>query len=361
MSAYSLTDRSDAALLRDLEALVVRDRRTTAQLVAHIAEVDARRLYAPAWASMHAYCVGRLRLSEDAAYKRIQAARAARRFPVLFEALAAGRLNLSSICLLAPHLSIERLDELVAAGAERSCEELRSWLAGRLEESRPAVAVVARQLEVRLPRLAAQQVAAPVRPATDAMAIALEPAPADPGPPGYVMQFTVSPRAHERLLYARDLMSHAVRSGDVAEIYRRAIELLIAQCEKRRFAATSRPGSKSSGVRGRHLPGRVRRAVWTRDGGRCTFVTPSAHRCGARRLLEFDHVVPAARGGLATVENLRLRCRAHNQQAADRVFGARFMKAKRREAHAPRDAVRSGAAPQRESASGSTGPPPGVR
>src|SRR5512143_4345271 len=101
-----LSQLSDAVLLRDLTALVARDRLTTARILAHIAEVDARRLYAPAgYPSMFAFCVEELRLSEDAAYKRIRAARVARQFPALFEAVAEGRLHLTVVCLLAPHLT----------------------------------------------------------------------------------------------------------------------------------------------------------------------------------------------------------------------------------------------------------------
>src|SRR2546422_5399145 len=92
MCKYSLSHLSDSALLRDLAALVAQDRATTARLLAHIAECDARRLYLPAaYPSMFAYCVHELRLSEDAAYKRIQAARVARRFPSIFAAGAGGR------------------------------------------------------------------------------------------------------------------------------------------------------------------------------------------------------------------------------------------------------------------------------
>ena len=68
MCTYSLSHLSDGALLRDLAALVAQDRATTARLLAHIAECDARRLYLPAaYPSMFAYCVHELRLSEDAA------------------------------------------------------------------------------------------------------------------------------------------------------------------------------------------------------------------------------------------------------------------------------------------------------
>jgi len=132
MRAYTLTHLSDTVLLRDLASLVARDRATTAALLAHIAEVDARRLYAPAgYESMHAYCVDALHLSEDAAYKRIQAARAARQFPALFAAVADGRLNLTAVCLLAPHLTAENVDELLAASVHQRNTAIRDLLAAR--------------------------------------------------------------------------------------------------------------------------------------------------------------------------------------------------------------------------------------
>src|SRR5438477_5955878 len=96
--SYSLTHVQDSVLLRDLATLVFHDRVTTANLLAHIAEVDARRLYVPVgFSSMHAYCVQELGLSEDAAAKRIQAARVARRFPVFLTAVAEGRLHLTAV------------------------------------------------------------------------------------------------------------------------------------------------------------------------------------------------------------------------------------------------------------------------
>jgi len=78
VSSYSLIHLSDSTLLHDLAALVGRDHNTTAALLAHIAEVDARKLYRPAaYPSMYAYCVGELHMSEDTAYKRIRARGAA--------------------------------------------------------------------------------------------------------------------------------------------------------------------------------------------------------------------------------------------------------------------------------------------
>src|SRR5438128_11630628 len=106
MPSYSLSHLSDRDLLRNLACLVAQDRNTTAELLAHIAEVDARRLYVPAgFPSMFLYCVHELHLSEDSAYKRIQAARTARQFPAIFDALAQGRLHLTAVNLLAPYLT----------------------------------------------------------------------------------------------------------------------------------------------------------------------------------------------------------------------------------------------------------------
>src|SRR6185295_1024812 len=73
--------------------------------------------------------------------------------------------------------------------------------------------------------------------------------------------------------------------------------------------------------RRRRCPAAVARAVFVRDAGQCSYVSPDGRRCSARRWLELDHVDPWAEGGEDTVENLRLRCRAHNQRYARQYFG----------------------------------------
>ena len=136
MRAYSVSHLSDPELLRGLASLVAQDRVTTATLLAHLAEVDARRLYLPAaYPSLYAYCVHELHLSEDAAYKRIQAARAARQFPAIFEALAAGRLHLSAVVQLAPYLTPENAGDLLAMAAHKTKSEIEELLARRFPRS----------------------------------------------------------------------------------------------------------------------------------------------------------------------------------------------------------------------------------
>jgi hypothetical protein len=362
MRAYTLTHLDDVALMRALVELVAQDRATTAALLAHIAEVDARRLYAPAgYPSMHAYCVGALRLSEDAAFKRIQAARAARGFPLLFEALADGRLHLTGLCLLAPHLTADNVDELVAAASHRRKSEIEVLLAQRVvspDATRGEFSQLApAQVEAAGPGSAALLSAAELAPgqvgetAPGVSRPALELAPAQveapPEPPPdpavrYALYVTIDRDTHDKLRHAQALLSHALPSGDVAQVLDRALDALIGQLEKRKVgAATSPAGSPRASARRRHVPAHVRRAVWERDQGRCTFVGENGHRCEARRFLEFDHVDPVARGGRATVAGMRLRCRTHNQLEAERAFGAAFIRARREQARHAR--ARAGA------------------
>ena len=97
---------SNEALTAEIAAAVGRERHATAQLIALLAELDARRLYLEAGcASLFTYCTDVLHLSEHAAYGRIEAARASRRFPVLLQGLADGSLTLTAVSLLAPHLT----------------------------------------------------------------------------------------------------------------------------------------------------------------------------------------------------------------------------------------------------------------
>jgi 5-methylcytosine-specific restriction endonuclease McrA len=146
------------------------------------------------------------------------------------------------------------------------------------------------------------------------------------------MQLTIDAETETLLRDVQALLGHTIPSGDLAAVLRESLRLAKQALEKRRYAqaAKPRPGRRTKCAR--HIPARVKREVWKRDQGRCTFVSDSGRRCESRTRLEFDHVTPVARGGEATVVNLRLRCRPHNQFTAERVFGERFMNGKRERA-----------------------------
>ncbi len=157
---------------------------------------------------------------------------------------------------------------------------------------------------------------APAAPAEPSIA----PAPCTPARPSvvtplapelYKVQFTISPETREKLRRVQDLLRHTIPNGDVSLIFERALVLLIDDLERKRLAAVQRPRNERSPARvshSRHIPAAVRRQVWARDQGRCTFVGVEGP-CGERGMLQFHHVVPYADGGAATVDNIQWRCR----------------------------------------------------
>jgi len=352
---YSLSHLSDDALLRDLASAIARERSATAEVLAHIAEVDTRRLYVPAgYPSMYLYCVRELHLSEDAAFKRIQAARAARRFPAILDGLASGRLHLTGVGLLVPHLTEDNAAELLAAAAHRTKAEIETMLADRFPKSDLltwVAAIPSAGVDRCAGQLAPAQVGEGSAPARDRLVEVAQPASAhvDPRPrvaplshESFGLQVTLGRSTHQKLRRAQELLGHQIPSGDIAQVLDRVLDLAIAELEKRKYAATTKPRRCRRPTAGpRHIPADVQRAVWKRDGGQCTFVSETGHRCEARKPLEFDHVREVARGGEASVEGIRLRCRAHNQYEAERTFGSEFMRHKRVAAVEAREAAKS--------------------
>jgi 5-methylcytosine-specific restriction endonuclease McrA len=151
-------------------------------------------------------------------------------------------------------------------------------------------------------------------------------------PQKFGFQFTGDQETHDAYECVRNLLSHEVPTGEMALVFKCALKIAEAELKKRRLAATDRPAPSRGSADSRHIPAAVKRAVAERDREQCAFVSDAGKRCEERRFLEYDHEVPVARGGEATVENIRLRCRAHNQHAAERAFGTEFMNRKRQEA-----------------------------
>jgi hypothetical protein len=137
----------------------------------------------------------------------------------------------------------------------------------------------------------------------------------------YRITFTASEETTRKLELVQDLLRHAVPSGDPAEIFARALDALLDDLLKKKFALTDRPRASRSAGDVAYIPAEVKRTVFIRDGGRCAFIGTHGRRCGERGFLEFHHVMPRAAGGRATVENIELRCRVHNGTEVDLFFG----------------------------------------
>jgi hypothetical protein len=330
---------TDGELVSAVGRLAGTERRATVDLIVHLAEFDARRLYASAgFPSTLQYCVEVLRLSEDAASNRVGAARAVRAFPVVIEMLRDGRLSPTTARMLCKHLTTVNQAELLAAASGRSKSEVEELLAHRFPQ--PEVAPSVRRIP-RPPEAWAVATASPLAPLVEGAdasgSIALPPAsmppPAVPSHPApavrpvaadrFAVRFTMGAATRDKLRDAQDLLGHAVRTGDLAEVFDRALTLLVDDLRRKKCAAARRPRPTPAGPaeNSRTIPAAVRREVWRRDGGRCAFSSASGHRCSERRYVEFHHVQPYAAHGPATVDNIQLRCRAHNRYEAEMFFG----------------------------------------
>ena len=325
----SLAHLSDDELLVEVRRLAEHERQATARLIASLAELDERRLYlGQGCSSLFTYCTQILHLSEHAAYGRIEAARVARRFPVVLALLADGSITLTAVGLLAPHLTPENHQQLLDSARHKSKRDVEHMVAS-LRPLSPVPSIV-RKLPTPTPvesvRMGAANAAERAGTAPSAPPVASPPnrsaVVAPLAPDRYKVQIMVSRDTYNKLREVQDLLRHTIPNGDPAAIFDRALTLLLADLERKRLAATERPRpARASSPASRHIPAEVRRRVWARDSGRCAFVGASG-RCPEQGFLEFHHVVPYAAGGLTTLENLELRCRSHNAYEARQYFGS---------------------------------------
>ena len=295
---------SDDDLLRRLAEILTQSRRVERDLIAHVAEVDERRLYArEAFPSMFAYCTGALHLSEGEAYLRIAVARASREHPMLLAMLGDGRLHLSGIAQLAPHLtaanreallrraehrSKRQIEELIAELAPRedvpalirklpdrrgvpagdhlpagnhlaACHDIPERIGQRparpeLEAAererqgflgRPTPSGMGKVVTANPPDRAADARGPAVASAASSTPQVLRPLPppvVEPLSPGrYKVQFTASAGLAEKLERLQTLMRSQVPDGDLGAVIEAAVTEKLGRLEARRFATTSRP------------------------------------------------------------------------------------------------------------------------
>ena len=369
-SAYTLTANgvTDKQLLARLRQWNAAERHATASVVELLAEFDRRRLWLRSgYQSLRAFAMIDLGYSEAAAFTRIRAARLARQYPEVVGALRSGQIHLAGLCALSPILSADNVREWLEKCAGKSKRVIEAMVAS----AHPAAAPSERgRMQVEpLGRLDGEPVTAEggQAPAMEDMMVKVT--------------LVVGGELLVKLDKSRDLLSHAIPSGDPEEILSRALDLLSARCERNRFGVP-RPERKEQPEReqaerdreenhssreereekqgqqerdepkdqapgaapkpkvslgrqdGRYIPVDIRRRVWERDGGKCVYEGPNGECCGSARFLEFHHIVAFRRGGVHSIENLELRCHAHNHLASLEEYGpevAEFFEHRRRE------------------------------
>jgi hypothetical protein len=347
-----LESLSDDELLAGLAGAVGQARRVEVDLVAHIAEVDLRRLWAGcACPSMFVYCTRILHLAEGEAFRRIRVARASRRHPVLLEMLADGRLHVSGIAVLVPFLTAENRERLLSLAVHKSKREIEKLVAEL--HPRPDVPSVMRKLPKRPAAPIATDRPAELFPGTASVELALGAAPGFPAalvsdspprpvvapapvveplsPSRYRIQFTAGEELHDDLERLRALLRSEIPDGDLAAIVGKAVRELRKRLDSRRFAQTSAPrktlATTNTAPSTRDIPAAVRRAVYKRDGGQCRFVDTQGRRCSERHQLEYHHRYPFGLGGGHEVANICLMCHPHNRLLAEIDYGTKVMSA----------------------------------
>jgi len=332
-----LQQLTDQALLESLGELLQKEHAIEADLLMHIGEVDDRKLYRQkAFSSMFRYCVDALHLPESVAYKRIHVARAAREYPLLLKKIASRELHLSGACLLAPHLTKDNVDELVRAAKHRSKRAIEELLAARS----PKNDVPARVRKLPAPRLPetnkesltadTQSMPLPAPACREPASSARHTEVAPLGGERFKIQFTADLELRAKLQKAMDLLGPSVSRQDLAAVFSKALDLLVSDLENKKHGLTSRPQknrkpSSSGASRSRAIPRSVRREVYKRDGGQCAYVGDEGQRCEERSGLEYHHRLPFGLGGTSSSENIELRCKSHNQLAAEEDYGGASM------------------------------------
>jgi hypothetical protein len=349
-------------LIRCVAECAARERQSLAGLLGFLAEFDARNLHEPAgFDALYKYLMHHFGWSASSAYKRIQAARACRRFPELLPAIAAGDLNLSSVCALAPVLTADNLSRVLFEAARLPREELKVYVedlrAEQAPERGPERDVAPFQLTLGA-AIASESWRDTERTPIDPRWVPPPSPPVQHAPELTSLNVKVDASFHALFARVRALCAHGPSGRDPARVLRRGLEMLLEAEEKRRFGAPRKAKRRAevaspadapaevtvcpaatvppevtetvvadvviaeSGPRvsceREHIPAAVKREVYDRDDGCCTFVGDDGHVCGSRFAVQLHHRIAWAHGGSNTPQNLTLHCGPHNRLVAKR-------------------------------------------
>jgi 5-methylcytosine-specific restriction endonuclease McrA len=302
---------------RNLSNLLRHEQGAMADFLVALADFDRRGLWRDLGHSCLFYFLQRgLRLSDGAAHFRKVAARLIQRFPEVVVPLREGRLCLTSIVELARVMTLENRAETLPQFFHVSKRQAKAVAAAIL----PAAVIPRREVVTQ----AAKVVRPEVRPTElrpdETPPMRVEPLTANESR----IHLTVSSQFLEKLERARRGQGHVQRGATKEQVIEAALDLLLEKQAKRR-AEVKRPQKKPRPAKPGHVTAAVKRAVWTRDEGKCQWKLDSGGVCGSEVRLEVDHVIPRGKGGPSTVENCRVLCDVHNREAARHSYGDAHM------------------------------------
>jgi hypothetical protein len=268
---YRLVALGNEQLLAALAQLVRRENDALSDLLAHLAELDERRLYLElGFPSLFAYCTEMLGFCKSSAGRRIAAARVCRRYPAAFARVARGELQLSVLSVLAQHLDLENATELFDACSSKSYEQVELLLAVRFPKPdvRDSVRRLPTRAEVGSPDIGSDSHAGAGAASGVDVAIRAEMRPVASSPEAtpsaargrveplsadrFGVHFTADAEFRELLEEVRALASHSLPGGELLPLMTRALQAYRRELRKRRFGVgvKTRNSGKTSAQRG---------------------------------------------------------------------------------------------------------------
>jgi hypothetical protein len=297
----NLRNFSDTELLASLKKEVLEERQKMMSVLEHLREVDWRKLYAESnCSSLWEFCVKELKYSNGSAGRRVRAMRLLRELPQLKEDLLDGKQNLTSLSQAQSFFNIEEKTQ-----DKRLSSDEKKVVLGQLEDKST------RECEKELLKLSS----APIQISHPEKKRVIDETHTE-------LKLVLHAAAMEKLTRIQALRSHANPSMNYAELFEYMADEVLKKIDP--MEKSSKKGSaQNEAVQqiGRvTLPVSLKREVWKRDQGRCSYVDEKGEKCRSQHFLEVDHLWPVALGGENRIENLRILCRAHNQRSAVRVF-----------------------------------------
>jgi hypothetical protein len=300
-------------------------REVTLDLLKHLNEIERRQLFSKfKCSSLHDYCVTELKMTSGSACHHINAARLLKEIPAIEAKVSSGVIAMTTVAQAQAFFRRE-----ARAGNQFDTAKKQKVLTELEEKStREADKILisnSEQPEIHFKERLTQRTETIVE-----------------------MKLHFDEETVEALNRLKDIWSHAMPNANYADLIKRAAKESVSKndpLEKARRsqsraaekAVTAEPRSVKAGAAGsktdktpalglQSKKAEVKRAVWLRDQARCTFVDSNGVRCTAKRFVEEDHIRPKAIGGEYRIENIRLRCRTHNQRHAVNVYGWKKMR-----------------------------------
>jgi hypothetical protein len=297
-----LKNISDADLLRDTKHYAREEKENGIKVLHHIKEVDARKLFLPKYSSLYKYCIEELNYSETSAGRRIQTMRLIRDLPEYADKLQEGVVHESNLSTVQTFFNLEAKKLKKKYSKEEKLKVLKAVEGKSARQTQQVLATIS-------PQSARKENTKPIN--TEETEI----------------RFTASRALMEKFEKIRNLLGHQLSDQQYASLFEELADLAIRKLEpqpKKEKSAppTSEPIKKEETVsETRYIPAKVKRAVWARDQGQCSYVGPDGLRCDSKYALQYEHVIPFGKRGKSTFENLKLLCVSHNQFSAIQAYG----------------------------------------